>query len=111
MFGIKVFRYLLKLVSIIMIVAFVVLNRQETELYLSPIMSISLPLWLLGLLIFASGFIVGALLLWLNSWPIRRELSKKKKELSLVEKDRDALNETLRTEQQPATALKEQDIV
>ncbi len=89
MFGVKILRYILKIFSVILIVAFVVLNRQETELYISPLTDpLILPLWLMGLLIFAIGFTVGALLLWLNSWPIRRELSRTKKKLEVHEKEK-----------------------
>jgi len=82
MFGAKVFKYLLKIPTLIFIVAFVVLNRQETSLYISPLADpLVLPLWVMGLVLFAVGFIVGALLLWLNSWPIRKELRQVKKDL------------------------------
>ena len=96
MFGIRVLRYILKFVSVILIVAFVALNRQETRLYISPLTDpLELPIWLMGLVIFAFGFIVGALLLWLNSWPIRKELRQTKKALAQSEKDQTELSETL----------------
>lgn len=94
MFGLKIFKYLLKIPALIFIVAFVVLNRQETTLFFSPLASpITLPLWLLGIILFAFGFIVGAILLWLNHWPIRSELRQAKKDLKLVEKDRVEISE------------------
>ncbi len=82
MFGAKVFKYLLKIPALIFIVAFVVLNRQETELYISPLSDpLTLPLWLLGIILFALGFLVGALLLWLNHWPERKQNRTLKKDL------------------------------
>jgi len=82
MFGLKIFKYLLKIPSVIFIIAFVVLNRQEATLYYSPLAEpITLPLWIMGLFLFAGGFAIGAVLLWLNSWPIRKELRQTKKEL------------------------------
>lgn len=82
MFGARVFKYLLKIPTLILIVAFVVLNRQETSLYISPLTDpLILPLWLLGMILFAVGFLVGALLLWLNHWPDRKELKATKKDL------------------------------
>lgn len=100
MFGIRVLRYLLKFVSVILIVAFVVLNRQETTLYISPLSEpLTLPLWLMGLVIFTFGFIVGAVLLWLNSWPIRKDLRQTKKKLAQAEKDSAELSETMRDNQ------------
>jgi len=82
MFGAKVFKYLLKIPTLIFIVAFVVLNQQETSLYISPLTDpLTLPLWLLGSGLFAIGFCVGALLFWLNSWPVHKDLRQTKKDL------------------------------
>lgn len=97
MFGIKVFRYLLKFFAIVLIVAFVVLNQQTIELYISPLTEpLTLPLWLMGLVIFAFGFIIGALLLWLNNWPVKRELSRTRKKLDQCEKDQIQLSEAVK---------------
>lgn len=82
MFGVRIFKYLLKIPAIVFIVGFVVLNRQDTTLYISPLTDpLTLPLWIMGLVLFGTGFIVGALLLWLNSWPTRKELKTVKKQL------------------------------
>jgi uncharacterized membrane protein YciS (DUF1049 family) len=95
MFGLKIFKYLLKIPALIFIIAFVVLNRQETTLFFSPLASpLTLSLWLLGLVLFAFGFIVGALLVWLNTWPIRKELRQTKKYLKSAEHDIDDLSKT-----------------
>jgi uncharacterized integral membrane protein len=76
------FKYFLKAITIITLVAFIVLNRQETDFYISPITDpLTLPLWLLGIVLFTFGFLMGALLLWLNSWPIKKELRQTKKDL------------------------------
>ena len=86
MFGAKVFKYLLKIPSLIFIVAFVVLNRQETTLYISPLSNpLTLPLWLLGVTLFTIGFAVGALLLWLNSWPVQKDLRQARKDLKATQ--------------------------
>ena len=86
MYGLKVFKYLLKIPALIFIVAFVVLNRQETTLYFSPLTDpLILPLWLLGVVLFAIGFSVGALLLWLNNWPVHKELRQTKKDLKTTQ--------------------------
>lgn len=86
MFGINVFKYILKIPTLIFIIGFVVLNRQETTLYISPIADpLVLPLWIMGLVLFGIGFIAGALLLWLNSWPVRKELRAAKKDLKKSE--------------------------
>ena len=100
MFGVKVFKYLLKIPAIIFIVGFVVLNQQDASLYISPLMDpMTLPLWIMGLVLFGTGFIVGALLLWLNSWPTRKELKSTKKKLSEAEKDLEELNDTVHDNQ------------
>ena len=100
MFGVKIFKYLLKIPAIIFIVGFVVLNQQDTTLYISPLTSpLILPLWIMGLVLFGIGFTVGALLLWLNSWPIRKELKQTKKDLKVAESDREELADTLHDKQ------------
>ncbi len=77
------FKYFLKAITLITLVAFIVLNRQETEFYISPLTEpLILPLWLLGIVLFTFGFSMGALLLWLNSWPIKKELRQTKRQLS-----------------------------
>ena len=98
MFGARVFKYLLKIPALIFIVAFVVLNRQETTLYISPLSDpLTLPLWFLGIILFAVGFLVGALLLWLNNWPARKELKSIRKELKQTQEKYEELA-MLRTE-------------
>lgn len=93
MFGLKIFQYLLKIPTLIAIIAFVALNRQETTFYFSPLSDpLVLPLWILGLVLFGSGFIVGALLLWLNSWPVYRERGKLKKQIRKLEEDNSDLH-------------------
>lgn len=100
MFGVKVFKYLLKIPAIIFIVGFVVLNQQDTELKVSVFTDpIILPLWILGLILFGIGFAVGALLLWLNSWPVRKELKSTKKRLAEAEQDIEDLSDTLHDNQ------------
>lgn len=90
MFGIRVFKYLIKIPTIVFCVAFVVLNMQETTLN-TPLTTITLPLWMLGIALFSFGFIVGALLLWLNSWPLKKELRAIRKDLKNTEKERNDL--------------------
>jgi uncharacterized integral membrane protein len=103
MFGLKVFKLLLKIPALIFCVAFVVLNMQDTTLYYSPIANpVTLPLWALGLTLFSIGFIVGALLLWLNQIPKSKELKETQKTLKKTEEERDALEETVRENSQNA---------
>lgn len=100
MAGINFFKYILKILAIIFIVGFVVLNRQETTFYLSPLNDpLTLPMWLMGLVLFSVGFIIGALLLWLNSWPTRKDLKATKKQLKESEKDLEDLSQINRENQ------------
>lgn len=111
MFGLKIFKYLLKIPTLILIVAFVVLNRQDTTLYFSPLMDpITLPLWIMGLSFFAIGFIVGAILLWLNSWPIRKELKQSKKDFQTLEKEHTNLSNSLQDKYIESLGLPDDDI-
>ena len=99
MFGLRIFKYLLKIPTLILCVAFVVLNRQDTTLYYSPISDpLVLPLWLLGIVLFGVGFIVGAMLLWLNHWPTYREVRKLRKELKQTRGEVEELSDHLHRE-------------
>ena len=93
---INFFKYCLKFIAIVFMVSFIALNRQHVELYYSPLAdNISLPIWKMALAIFIFGFSLGALLLWLNTLPIKKELSRTNKKLVEAEKDREYLGETL----------------
>lgn len=97
MFGLRIFKYLLKIPTLIFCVAFVVLNMQDTTLYYSPLATpITLPLWLLGITLFSLGFIVGALLVWLNTLPARKELKQARTALKKAEEERDTLENNIR---------------
>lgn len=100
MFGLKIFKYILKIPTLILVVAFVVLNRQEATLYISPISDpLVLPLWIMGLVLFGLGFIVGAMLLWLNSFPVGKELRAVKKQLKEVIQEKEELSDSIHDEQ------------
>ena len=72
-----------------MIVSFVVLNRQDATFYYSPLATpLNMPMWLMGLVLFAIGFVVGATLLWINSWSVHKELKQTKKDLAASEAER-----------------------
>jgi uncharacterized membrane protein YciS (DUF1049 family) len=97
MFGLKIFKYILKFLTIAFCVAFVVLNMQDTTFYYSPLATpLELPLWALGLLLFGIGFIMGALLVWLNDLPKKSEIRRLKKENVKLEEERDSLESDIR---------------
>lgn len=97
MLGARLFKYILKILTLVFCVAFVVLNMQEATLYYSPIANpIVLPLWLLGIVLFSVGFVVGGLLIWLSYSPVRYELRQTRKNLKAVEKDREKLEDDVR---------------
>lgn len=97
MFGLKVFQYLLKIPTLVFCVAFVVLNMQDATLYYSPLAEpVTLPLWALGLTLFTLGFLVGAMLVWLNGMPKSKELRQAKKDLKKAIEDREELEDTMR---------------
>jgi len=87
-YGVRFFKYLLKIPTFTFCVAFVVLNMQDTTLYYSPLSNpVTMPLWLLGITLFSLGFVIGGLLVWLNHWPLKRELKQVQKELIKAEKE------------------------
>lgn len=101
MYGARFFKYLLKIPTFIFCVAFVVLNMQDTTLYYSPLANpVTMPLWLLGIILFSLGFMIGGLLVWLNHWPLKRELKQAQKERTKIEKEREAMAQDIVT--QPA---------
>ncbi len=109
MAAVNFFKFCLKAIAVILIISFVALNRQNTDFYYSPLTTkLELPLWLVGLVIYALGFIIGATLLWLNSRQYKREVRQLRKKLEQAEKDRETLGETLHDHQMKA--LEKQDI-
>jgi len=95
-----IFRFILKFLAIVFIVAFVVLNRQETTLYISPLSEpLTLPMWIMGLVLFSIGFTVGALLLWLNTLSVKRDLKQARKKLDQAEHDLVETSENLQDKQ------------
>jgi uncharacterized integral membrane protein len=100
MLAVRVLQYLLKFIAVVIIVGFVVLNRHEVEILYSPVSNVlTMPFWLLGLLLFSFGFVTGVLLLWLDSYRYKKELKQTKQKLNEAENDREALSETLHENQ------------
>ena len=91
------FKIILKLLIDAYCVAFVVLNRQNAVFYYSPLANpIELPLWALGMVLFAVGFTGGAFMMWLNAAPQRREIRTLRKEKQKLETERDSLENSVR---------------
>lgn len=103
MIAVRFSKFCVKIFAVILIVAFVALNRQQVDFYYSPLNeNLTLPLWLIGLVIYALGFLIGALLLWLNNQHYKKELKITRRKLEQAEKDRETLGETLHDHQMKA---------
>ena len=89
-------KWILSVLILAGLVSFTLLNRGDVTLAWFPAgLHITLPLALLVLVVFAKGFIIGGLMVWLDGGPRRRELRqlrkyKKEQEKKAVNADLDA---------------------
>ena len=68
-------RWLLTVVVLAGIIAFALVNREVVTIKWFPAFTeVDLPVTLLVLIVFAAGFVVGGLLVWIDAAPRRREL-------------------------------------
>lgn len=88
--------WIIGFVIAIAVAAFAVFNRQPISLTYSPIhQPLEVPLYAVGLGLMATGFIIGAALVWLNGADIRRTRRKQTRQIRKLEKE---LAETAKTD-------------
>ena len=69
-------------------VLFSVSNRQPVIFYITPLhQPLELPLYMIGLLLLCSGFLLGSFTVWLNSSGIRRDRRTQKRQIKTLEKE------------------------
>lgn len=91
------------------LIAFTLLNRGDVTLAWFPMgVQMTLPLALLVLIVFAKGFMIGGLMVWLDGGPKRRELRqlrkyKKEQEKKVENAGLQADSHTLLTPYPPTT--------
>lgn len=81
-------------IVVIVTVGFAMMNRQDVSVDWSPFHEpLSLPLFAICLGIGALGFLLGALVMWLNGGHVRREKRRQRKEIKALEKELGTLRE------------------
>ena len=87
-------RWIFGLFIAIILVAFAVFNRAPASLAWSPLHPpLELPLYMVGLALMAAGFVLGSLMTWMNTGKIRQEKRRQKKQIKILEKALEAVNE------------------
>lgn len=72
----------------VFITAFAVFNRQNVEVFWSPINEpVNIPLYFIGLGLMAFGFIIGGIIVWLNQGSLRSAKRKQNKQIKTLEKE------------------------
>ena len=83
-------RWFITVVITLAVLGFTLSNLEQVDVQLTPFTgSYTLPLYFLILGSVALGFIWGGLLVWLNTYPQRREGQKAKKRVDKLEKELD----------------------
>jgi len=82
----KLFRWLVLLLVVILLVDFAVSNRVSVDLELWPLpFDLPAPLYAVALLLLAAGYLLGELLAWLRSLRRRRDFGRQKKQIAALE--------------------------
>ncbi len=82
------FRTIFGFIIAVLLIGFAVSNRQGTTLVYSPIHDpLEVPLYLIALIFLASGFILGAVVVWMNSAGVRKVKRQQRKTIKALEKE------------------------
>ena len=85
------FRWILGFILAALITAFALANRQSVDVIWSPFApALNAPLYLFILAAMAAGFIIGALIVWMNSFRFRIRVSQQKRQIKNLEKELEA---------------------
>lgn len=100
------FRWITGFLIIILFAGFAAFNRQEVTLYYSPVHDpLNWPLYVLVLGFAATGFIIGALVVWISDGKIRREKRLQKKQIKKLENELQKTQIVMDAKEKPETAL------
>ncbi len=92
---ISFFRWALSVIIMVSVILFTFANRDLVTITYSPIHDpIEVFSFVLALGALALGFVLGGLMVWLNSTKVRIERRQQKKEISRLEKEIEALQNT-----------------
>ena len=88
-----VIRWIFALPIIVICVYMALSNRESIDFIYSPLNEpISIPLYYLLLLALAIGFVLGAILTWINGGKTRKERREQKKTIKSMQKELDSLH-------------------
>ena len=88
-------RGIIGLVFAIIFAVFAVANRQSVYVVWSPVYpALHLPVYLIALSMLALGFLLGSLMSWLNSIPVRWEKVRQSRKIKKLEKELGVAKET-----------------
>jgi len=87
-------RWIFGFLTALAVMAFAVMNREPVPLSWSPLHPpLDVPVFAFGLGLMALGFFLGSFITWLNTNSLRREKRRQKKQIKLLEKELEAVNE------------------
>lgn len=87
-------RWIIGFLIALCLAAFAVFNRTSVPLNWSPVHPpLDVPLYLIGLTLMAIGFVLGGGIVWMNMSGLRREKRRQKKQIKILEKELEAVNE------------------
>lgn len=90
----NVLKWLIAVPLVVLAIAFSIPNAQSVDFTWSPFHDpASLPLYLLCLIFAASGFLIGALITWLGTAPVRSDRRQQRKTIRTLERELVEANE------------------
>ncbi len=89
-----ILRSILGLAFAVLFAVFAVANRHSVDVYWNPFAPpLSVPFYILALMLLAAGFILGGLAAWVKSLPVRWTKRKLGKQIKSLEKELGSLKE------------------
>ncbi|GJL85611.1 MAG: hypothetical protein DHS20C02_13860 [Micavibrio sp.] len=87
-------RWIFGFLVALILAAFAVFNRTPASLTWSPVhVPLELPLYMIGLALMALGFFLGSIITWMNMSKVRQDRRRQKKQIKILEKELEAVNE------------------
>lgn len=98
----RLIRFLVCLPILVILIGFILLNRGDMDLVISPFHDlITLPIMSVGVVFFGIGFLAGLILLWLDYGEVRKTSRDLKKQVKTLEKQLAASREAHPQEDKP----------
>lgn len=99
-------RWIVGFILSVVVAALAVMNRNMVDVVISPVHpAFSIPLYMVFLPALAAGFLIGGVVMWLNTAGLRREKRQQKKAIRLLTKEVEGLKEDRFTSSPPAQEI------